>query len=166
MNWKRGHLHVPIETDLYLCEVIFTALYRKPATWIHERAIDHDAIRAIEPPSIKPEERRRVIRRRLVETHFKDRISREVGESEDAYERRLDDWARDDLPGVLESEREDQKPWFVLFLETVEALKEDMEIDPPLWSHIVKLERSRTAGRFVCDRAKLQNRLVVMHQHA
>jgi hypothetical protein len=42
------HLHVPIETDLYLCEVIFTALYRKPAIWIHERAIDHDAIRGIE----------------------------------------------------------------------------------------------------------------------
>jgi hypothetical protein len=90
---EERHLHVPIETDLYLCEVIFTALYRKPATWIHERAIDHDAIRAIEPPSIKPEDRRREIRRRLVETHFKDRISRGVGESKDAYERRLDDWA-------------------------------------------------------------------------
>jgi hypothetical protein len=88
-----------------------------------------------------------------------------VGESKDAYERRLDDWARDDLPGVLESEREDQKPWFVLFLETVEALKEDMEIDPELWSHIVKLERSRI-GRPVRLRSsgELENRLFVMHQ--
>ncbi len=161
---EERHLHVPVTTDLYLCEVIFTALYRKPATWIHERAIDHDAICDIATPSIKPESRAREIRRRLVETHFKDHIGREVGESDDAYKQRLDDWARDDLPGVLESEREDQKPWFVLFLETVDALKKDMEIDPALWSRIVKLERSRTTGRFVCDRPKLQNRLRVMHQ--
>jgi hypothetical protein len=100
----------------------------------------------------------------LVETYFKDRISREVGETDANYEKRLDEWAARDLPGVLEAEREDQKPWFVLFLETVDALKKDMEIDPGLWSQILKLEKSRRCDRFVYDRPKLQSRLAIMHQ--
>jgi predicted MPP superfamily phosphohydrolase len=161
---KARHLHVPIETDLHLCEVIFTAIYRKPATWTRDREIDHGAIRAIATSSTKPHERAREIRRRLVQTYFQDRISREVGEGDADYEKRLDDWARRDLPGVLEAEREDQKPWFVLFLETVDALKKDMEIDPPLWSQILKLEKSRQPEHFVYDRPKLQDRLTVMHK--
>ena len=159
-----GHLHVPVETDLHLCEVIFTALYRKPATWIREKEIDHDAIRAISTPSPKPRERAREIRRRLVQTYFKDRVSREVGEGDADFEKRLDDWAERDLPAVLEADREDQKPWFVLFLEAVDALRKDMEIDPSLWSQILKLEKSRDHDRFVFDRAKLHHRVIEMHK--
>lgn len=158
------HLRVPVETDLHLCEIIFTALYRKPATWIRDKEIDHAALRTIATPSTKPRERAREIRRRLVETHFKDRISREVGESDQHYQRRLDKWADRDLPSILEAEREDQKPWFVLFLETVDALKTDMAIDPELWSQVLKFEKSAQDDRFVYDRPKLQDRLIEMHK--
>jgi len=159
-----GHVHVPVETDLYLCEVILTAIYGEPATWSRDRRIDHGDILAIATPSTMPKARAREIRRRIVETYFKDRISREVGESDADYEQRLDRWAERDLPAVLEDEREYRKPWFVLFLGTVDALKRDMGIDPDLWSQILKLERSDQQDHFVFDRAKLQGRLAAMHQ--
>ncbi len=163
-EFEDGHLHVPMETDLYLCEVIFTALYKKPATRIQDQQIDHNALGAIATPSTNPVARAREIRRRLVETHFKNRIAREVGESEASYGERLDRWADRDLPKVLETGLKDAKPWFVLFLETVDALKNDMDIDPDLWSKVLKLERTLQEERFVCDRPMLQERLFEMHK--
>jgi SIR2-like domain len=159
-----AHLEVPKETDLQLCEVIFTALYEKEATGIRERLIDLGAVSTIETASVEPDARLLEIRRRIVETYFADRIPRGHGEGREAYENRLDAWAEDDLPSVLKTDRKDKKPWFVLFLETADLLKENLEIDGVLWSEVLKLERSDRGHRFVCNRAELQNRLFAMHR--
>ena len=157
-----GHVHVPSDTDLHLCELVFTALYKEPATWAPSRAISHDTVCSVATPSTNPTDRAREIRRRLVETYFKDRVFRGVGETDAEYERRVDRWAEQDLPAILEAEREDNKPWFVLFAETADALKTDMENDPALWTQVVKLERSDEKQRFVCDLSKLRDWLAML----
>lgn len=158
---KQAHVEVPIWTDINLSEVVLTALFRRPVgSWVRDRWINLKE--EVESSSTGPQGRRDDILKMLSDRRMGQILQRNANEGQESYDKRRQKMIRDHLPRMLKTDREDGRPYFILYFETAEKLKADMEKDKELWDHILKLERKESRNGVILDEVELGERLAAI----